>query len=94
MEKLLILREFRPPLPPLQPKKVLTVIPKNTLVNVRTCTAWCPVTYGGKKGYVSKTILALKATSSPALALTTSGTSTNVDGQRIQRPVMADALGA
>jgi len=72
--------------------KVLTVIPKSTLVNVGPCTAWCPVTYSGKKGYVSKTILALKATPVPALPVTapSNGTYTNVDGQQIQRPVMAD----
>ncbi|WP_161884246.1 DUF3761 domain-containing protein [Deinococcus alpinitundrae] len=48
------------------------------------------VTYSGKQGYVSKTTLALKATPSPAFAPTTNGTDTNVDGQQIQRPVMAD----
>ncbi|WP_161883871.1 SH3 domain-containing protein [Deinococcus alpinitundrae] len=28
--------------------KVLTIIPRSTLVNVGTCTAWCPVTFSGK----------------------------------------------
>lgn len=72
--------------------KVLTIIPKSTVITVGPCTDWCPTAFGGKKGYVSKTILALKAPPVPALPVTTpsSGTYTNVNGQQIQRPVMAD----
>ena len=69
---------------------VLTIIPRATVLSVGSCSQWCPVTFGGKKGYVSKTLLALKATPVPAVPVAPLGdTYTNVDGQQIQRPVMA-----
>ncbi|BDP41212.1 hypothetical protein DAETH_11810 [Deinococcus aetherius] len=73
--------------------RVLTVIPRGTSLNVGSCTTWCPVTYGGQKGFVSRSVLTFKAPVTPApVPVPSNGTYTNVDGQQIQRPVFFDSV--
>lgn len=82
--------------------RVLTVIPKGTVLATEVCTTWCSVNYGGLPGWVAKSVLTFKQgvpptkpTSLPVPALPGSaGTYTNVDGQQIQRPVMSDTAPA
>ncbi|MBB5379288.1 hypothetical protein HNQ07_004803 [Deinococcus metalli] len=61
-------------------------------MQVGTCTTWCAVTAGTRHGYVSRSLLRFPAppTPAPRPATPSSGTYTNVDGQQIQRPVVAD----
>ncbi|GGR11678.1 DUF3761 domain-containing protein [Deinococcus ruber] len=70
--------------------QVLTIIPAGKTLNVGTCSTWCQASYGGKAGYVSKSLLRLPISAPPALPAS-NGTYTNVDGQQIQRPVAADS---
>lgn len=73
--------------------RVLTVIPKATLLTARVCITWCSVQYGDQQGYVSKSVLTFRETLPVSLPVS-SGTYTNVDGLQIESPVMSDTAPA
>jgi len=77
--------------------RVIKVIPKGTTLAVEACMTWCSVSYGHQPGFVARSTLSFdedtvstRPTSLPAQP----GTYTNVDGQRIRRPVTSDTAPA
>jgi hypothetical protein len=75
---------------------VVSVIPRRVRVDARNCSrSWCRVTYRNRTGYANRRYLRLSSAPQPRARplrkTPSSGYYTNVDGQRVQRPVFTDS---